>query len=77
LALTMIAGLIMALTVMTIDKSLHLSDLGACIVLVGAGATSYLAACWLLDISHSRRRLNVCLSFFRTRFANIGAGSAG
>jgi O-antigen/teichoic acid export membrane protein len=76
LALTMIAGLTMALTVITIDKGLHASDLVACIVLVGAGSASYLASCWLLDISHARRRLNVCLSFFRTRLANIGTGPA-
>jgi O-antigen/teichoic acid export membrane protein len=76
LALTMIAGLIMALTVITIDKGLQASDLVACIVLVGAGLVSYLAACWLFDISHTRRRLNVCLTFFRTRFANIGTGPA-
>jgi O-antigen/teichoic acid export membrane protein len=76
LALTMIAGLIMALTVIVIDKSLHVSDLVACIVLVGAGLVSYLASCWLFDISHTRRRLNVCLTFLRTRFADIGTGSA-
>jgi O-antigen/teichoic acid export membrane protein len=76
LALTMMAGLIMALTVLAIDKGLHVSDLVACIVLVGAGSAGYLASCWLLDISHTRRRLNVGLSFFRTRLANIGAGSA-
>ena len=76
LALTMIAGLIMALTVITIDMSLHVSDLVACIVLIGAGLVSYLVACWLFDISYTRRRLNICRSFFRTRFANIGTGSA-
>jgi O-antigen/teichoic acid export membrane protein len=76
LALTMMAGLIMALTVITIDRSLHVSDLLACMVLVGAGLASYLASCWLLDISHARRRLNLCFSIFRARFANIGTGSA-
>lgn len=76
LALTMIAGLIMALTVIAIDKSLHVSDLVACIVLIGAGLVSYLASCWLFDISQTRRQLNVCFSFFRTRFTNISTGSA-
>ena len=76
LALTMMAGLIMALTVITIDRSLHVSDLLACMVLVGAGLASYLASCWLLDISHARRRLNLCFSIFRARFANIGTGPA-
>jgi O-antigen/teichoic acid export membrane protein len=76
LALTMMAGLIMALTVITIDRSLHVSDLLACMVLVGAGLASYLASCWLLDISRARRRLNLCFSIFRARFANIGTGPA-
>jgi O-antigen/teichoic acid export membrane protein len=76
LALTMMAGLIMALTVITIDRSLHVSDLLACMVLVGAGLASYLASCWLLDVSHARRRLNLCFSIFRARFANIGTGPA-
>jgi O-antigen/teichoic acid export membrane protein len=76
LALTVIAGLIMALTVSTIDKGLPLPDLAACIVLVGAGMTSYLAACWLLDISHTRRRLKACVLFFSTRLANLSTGSA-
>jgi O-antigen/teichoic acid export membrane protein len=76
LALTTIAGLIMALTVATIDKGLHVSDPVACLVLVGAGSASYLAICWLLDISHARRRVKVCLTFFRAKLASIGTGSA-
>jgi O-antigen/teichoic acid export membrane protein len=76
LALTTIAGLIMALTVATIDKRLHVPDPVACLVLVGAGSVSYLAMCWLLDISHARRRLKVCLTFFRAKLARIGIGSA-
>jgi O-antigen/teichoic acid export membrane protein len=74
LALTMIAGLIMALTVGALDRNLHVSDLTACLVLVGAGLASYLALCWLLDISQTRDRLKVCVAFFRTKFANIGIG---
>jgi hypothetical protein len=72
----MMAGLVMALTVITIDEGLHVSDLVACIVLVSAGLASYLASCWLLDISHARRRLNFCLSSLRTRLASVDAGSA-
>jgi O-antigen/teichoic acid export membrane protein len=74
LALTMIAGLVMALTVAAVNKSLHISDPAACLVLVGVGVTSYAAMCWLLDISQTRRRLKICLNFFRTKFASIGAG---
>jgi O-antigen/teichoic acid export membrane protein len=74
LALTMIAALIMALTVGMLDRSLHVSDLTACFVLVSVGSASYAVLCWLLDISHARRRLKICLAFFRTKFANIGIG---
>ena len=70
----MIAGLVMALTVAAVNKSLHISDPAACLVLVGVGVTSYAAMCWLLDISQTRRRLKICLNFFRTKFASIGAG---
>jgi len=74
LALTMIAALIMALTVGMLDRSLRVSDLTACFVLVSVGSASYAVLCWLLDISHARRRLKICLAFFRTKFANIGIG---
>jgi len=74
LALTTIAGLIMALIVAMIDRSLHVSDMVACLILVGAGSVSYLAMCWILDISHARRRLKVGLAFFRTKLASIGPG---
>jgi O-antigen/teichoic acid export membrane protein len=76
LALTIVAGLAMALTVGTIDRSLRVPDALACIVLVVAGAITYLAACWVADISYARRRLKVCIWFFRARIANIGTGSA-
>ena len=74
LALTAIAALVMALTVAVLNKTLHISDPAACLVLVGAGVTSYAAMCWLLDISQTRRRLKICLDFFRTKLASIGAG---
>ena len=74
LALTTIAGLVMALVVGTLDRNLHVSDLTACIVLVGAGLVSYAAMCWLLDISQTRRRLKLGLALFRTKLANINIG---
>jgi O-antigen/teichoic acid export membrane protein len=74
LALTIIAGLVMALTVGTLDRSLHVSDFAACIVLAGAGLASYVAMCWLLDISHTRRRLKFGYALFRTKLANINIG---
>ena len=74
LALTMIAGLVMALAVGTLDRNLHVSDFAACVVLVGTGFASYVAMCWLLDISHTRRRLKFGYAFFRTKLANINIG---
>jgi O-antigen/teichoic acid export membrane protein len=74
LALTLIAGLVMALAVGTLDRNLHVSDLTACVVLVGAGLASYAAICWLLDISRTRGRLKLGFAFFRAKLANINAG---
>ena len=74
LALTAIAGLIMALVVAVIDQSLHTSDMVACLILVGVGSVTYLVMCWALDISHARRRLKVAMALFRTKLANIGPG---
>jgi O-antigen/teichoic acid export membrane protein len=74
LALTTIAALVMALTVGVIDRGLHVSDLTACIVLTCAGSASYVALCWLFDISQIRGRLKHGLALFRTKFANIDVG---
>jgi O-antigen/teichoic acid export membrane protein len=74
LALTMIAGLVMALSVLALDRSLHVADLTACLVLACAGLVSYVAMCWLLDISRIRERLKNGLALFRTKFANINIG---
>jgi hypothetical protein len=64
----------MALAVGTIDRNLHVSDLTACAVLVGAGSVGYAVMCWLLDISRTRRRLKLGFAFFRTKLANINIG---
>jgi O-antigen/teichoic acid export membrane protein len=74
LALVMIAGLVMALTVGTLDRSLHVSDLTACAVLAGTGLACYVAMCWLLDISRARGRLKLGLALFKTKLANINIG---
>jgi hypothetical protein len=74
LALVVIAGLVMALVVVALDRSLHVPDLAACFVLVGSGFASYAALCWLLDISQTRRRSKMCLVFFKTKLANIDIG---
>ena len=74
LALTMVAGLAMALTVAALDRGLHMADLTACIVLAGAGFAVYAALCWLFDISRTRSRLKQGLAMFRTKFANSNIG---
>jgi hypothetical protein len=74
LALTTIAGLVMALVVGTLDRALHVSDPAACIVLAGTGLASYVAMCWLLDISRTRSRLKLGFTLFRTKLANINIG---
>jgi O-antigen/teichoic acid export membrane protein len=74
LALTMIAGLFMALTVGALDRSLHVADLTACVVLAGAGLVVYAAFCWLFDISRIRGRLKTGITIFRTKFANFNIG---
>jgi O-antigen/teichoic acid export membrane protein len=74
LALTTIAALAMALTVGALDRNLHVADLTACLVLTGVGLASYVALCWLLDISQIRGRLKNGLALFRTKFANIDVG---
>jgi O-antigen/teichoic acid export membrane protein len=73
-ALTMIAGLIMALIVETLDINLHVSDPTACFILVCVGSVSYVALCWLFDISRIRGRLKHGFAFFKAKFANIGIG---
>jgi O-antigen/teichoic acid export membrane protein len=74
LALTMIAGLIMALLVGALDRNLHVSDLTACVILVFAGLAGYAALCWAFDISRVRARSKNGLRFFRSKLASMGIG---
>ena len=74
LALTTIAGLVMALAVAALDRSLHSSDLVACAVLGCAGLISYAALGWLFDISRIRGRLKNGFALFRTKLANTNIG---
>jgi O-antigen/teichoic acid export membrane protein len=74
LALTMIAGLAMALIVGALDRALHVSDLTACVVLATAGLLSYAALCWVFDISRLRARSKNGLTLFRSKLAGMGIG---
>jgi O-antigen/teichoic acid export membrane protein len=74
LALVVIASLGMTLTVVALDRSLHVTGLAACAVLAGAGFVSYAALCWLFNISRIRSRLKTGVAMFRTKFANHSIG---
>ena len=74
LALTLIAGLMMALLVGALDRYLHVSDLAACVILVLAGLTGYAALCWAFDISRLRARSKNGVTLFRSKLASMGIG---
>jgi O-antigen/teichoic acid export membrane protein len=73
MALTMVAGLVMALLVGALDRNLHVSDLTACLILAAAGLASYAALCWAFDISRFRMRSKAGLTLFRSRLG-MGIG---
>jgi O-antigen/teichoic acid export membrane protein len=74
MALILVAGLIMALSVAALDRNLHVADLTACAVLAGTGFALYAAQCWLFDISQVRSRVKDGLAALRARRANINIG---
>jgi O-antigen/teichoic acid export membrane protein len=74
LALTLIAGLMMALLVGALDRYLHVPDLAACVILVFAGVTGYAALCWAFDISRLRARSKNGVMLFRSKLASMGIG---
>jgi len=74
LALTAAAGLIMALLVAILDRSLNVTDAMACAILIGTGLCSYAALCWAFDIARARQRLKKGLLLFRSRLAQIRFG---
>ena len=74
LALIVIAALAMVLAVGALDRTLHIADLPASIVLTGGGLAVYAALCWLFDIARVRGRLRQGLIAARTKFANSNIG---
>lgn len=73
-ALTMIAGLVMSLVVGALDRSLHVTDLSACILLAGAGFIVCAALYWMLDISGIRARARHGFAVFRTKLVKFNIG---
>ena len=71
---SIVCSLVMALAVGTLDRSLHVSDLTACVVLAAAGLVSYAALCWAFDISRLRARSKNGLTLFRSKLASMGIG---
>jgi O-antigen/teichoic acid export membrane protein len=65
----LIATMVMAIVVRSLELALHLGDKDALAVLLPVGIVTYLAMCWLLNIAKSRPRLNRGLLFVRNALA--------
>ena len=65
----LIATIVMAIVVRSLELALHLSDRDALAVLLPAGIATYLTMCWLLNIAKSRYRLNRGLLIVRNALA--------
>jgi len=51
----LIAAIVMAIVVRSLDLAVHLSDKAALAVLIPSGIASYLIMCWLFDIAQGRQ----------------------
>jgi O-antigen/teichoic acid export membrane protein len=67
----LIAAIVMAIVVRSLEGTLAMDDKDALALLVPAGITSYLAMCWLLDVAKSRHRLGRCLRIVRNTLAPL------
>jgi O-antigen/teichoic acid export membrane protein len=65
----LIATIVMAIVVRSLELALPLSDRDALVVLVPAGIVTYAAMCWLLNVAKSRSRLNRGLLIVRNALA--------
>ena len=65
----LIATIVMAIVVRSLELTLHLSDKDALAVLLPAGIATYMTMCWLLNIAKSRHRLNRGLLIVRNALA--------
>jgi O-antigen/teichoic acid export membrane protein len=65
----LIATIVMAIVVRSLELALHLGDKDALAVLLPVGVVTYLIMCWLLDIAKSRRRFNRGLLIVRNALA--------
>ena len=65
----LIATIVMAIVVRSLELVLHLADKDALAVLLPAGIVTYLTMCWLLNIAKSRHQLNRGLLIVRNALA--------
>ena len=65
----LIATIVMAIVVRSLELVLHLDDKDALAVLLPVGIVTYLTMCWLLNIAKSRPRLNRGLLIVRNALA--------
>jgi len=65
----LIATMVMAIVVRSLELALHLSDKDALAVLLPSGIVTYLAMCWLLNVAKGRDHLNRGLLIVRNALA--------
>jgi O-antigen/teichoic acid export membrane protein len=65
----LLATLVMATVLRSIELALTLTDKDALAILLPAGLFSYVAMCWLLDVAKCRRRLNQGFLILRNALA--------
>jgi O-antigen/teichoic acid export membrane protein len=65
----LIATMVMAIVVRSLELALHLSDKDALAVLLPSGMVTYLMMCWLLNVAKGRDRLNRGLLIVRNALA--------
>ncbi len=65
----LIATMVMAIVVRSLELALHLSDKDALAVLLPSGMVTYLIMCWLLNVAKGRDRLNRGLLIVRNALA--------
>jgi O-antigen/teichoic acid export membrane protein len=65
----LIATIVMAIVVRSLELALHLDDKNALAVLLPTGIVTYLAMCWLLNVAKGRHRLNRGLLIVRNALA--------
>jgi len=69
MARVMLATLVMAVVVRSLELGLTLTDKDALAILLPSGLFSYVAMCWALDVAKCRHRLNQGFLILRNALA--------